>query len=151
MRLRRRALAEADYSATRRSFLRTSAIAAAVASTPLFLEGCSKAVSSQVDRAVKVAVVGAGIAGLHATWLLKKAGVNVELFEGSKRIGGRAFTGNNVVVEGSTAELGGEWLDTKHHDMLTLAKTFGVELIDKLADTGDEVDAFHFNGRAYTM
>lgn len=102
MRLRRRALAEADYSATRRSFLRTSAIAAAVASTPLFLEGCSKAVSSQVDRAVKVAVVGAGIAGLHATWLLKKAGVNVEL-------------------------------------------------IDKLADTGDEVDAFHFNGRAYTM
>jgi|694.fasta_scaffold44599_2 monoamine oxidase len=151
MRLLRRALAEADYSATRRSFLRTSAVAAAVASTPLFLEGCSKAVSSQVDRAVKVAVVGAGIAGLHATWLLKKAGVNVELFEGSKRIGGRAFTGNNVVVEGSTAELGGEWLDTKHHDMLTLAKTFGVELIDKLADTGDEVDAFHFNGRAYTM
>lgn len=151
MRLLRRALAESEHSSTRRSFLRTSAIAAAVASTPLFLEGCAKAVSSQVDRTVKVAVVGAGLAGLHATWLLKKAGVNVELFEGSKRIGGRAFTGNNVVVEGSTAELGGEWLDTKHHDMLSLAKTFGVELIDKQADAGDEVEAFHFHGRAYTM
>jgi monoamine oxidase len=126
-------------------------MAAAVMSTPSILQSCAKATSARVDRSVKVAVVGAGLAGLTATRLLKNAGVNVELFEASKRIGGRAFTGNNVVVEGSTAELGGEWLDTNHYDMLNLAKEFGVELINKSMGPADEQDSFWFDGRSYSM
>ncbi len=150
MRLLRRAIAQSEHSASRRTFIKTSAMAAAAVATPALLQSCGKASSAQTDRAVKVAVVGAGLAGLHATWLLKKANINVELFEGSKRIGGRAFTGNNVVVEGATAELGGEWLDTSHADMFNLAKTFGVGLIDKVAEAqGEEV--FFFDGKTYSM
>lgn len=150
MGLFRRALAQTEHAASRRSFIRTTAFVAAAAATPSILQSCVKAASSLADRSVKVAVVGAGLAGLHATWLLKKGNVNVELFEGSKRIGGRAFTGNNLMVENSTAELGGEWLDTNHYDMLSLAKTFGVELIDK--KLGDNtVDVFYIDGRSYTM
>ena len=150
MRLLRRAIAQADHDASRRTFIKTSAMAAAAVATPALLQSCGKISSVKVDRTVKVAVVGAGLAGLHATWLLKKANVNVELYEGSKRIGGRAFTGNNVVVEGGTAELGGEWLDVSHSDMFSLAKTFGVGLIDKEAEAeGEEV--FFFGGKAYSM
>ncbi len=150
MRLLRRAIAQAEHSATRRTFIKTSAMAVAAAATPALLQSCGKASSAKTDRSVKVAVVGAGLAGLHATWLLKKANVNVELFEGSKRIGGRAFTGNNVVVEGATAELGGEWLDTSHADMFNLAKTFGVGLIDKEAEA-EGLEVFFFDGKSYSM
>ena len=37
----------------------------------------------------KAAVVGAGISGLYACWLLEKRGYSVELYEKSDAIGGR--------------------------------------------------------------
>lgn len=152
MRMLRRAIAQSEHSATRRSFLRTTAIAAAVATAPsMIVQSCANAASAKVDRTMKVAVVGAGLAGLHATWLLHQSNVQVELFEGSKRIGGRAFTGNNVVVEGSTAELGGEWIDTNHSDIHSLAKRFGVELIDKKSGESTEMESFYFEGNSYSM
>ncbi len=40
-----------------------------------------------------VIVIGGGLAGLHAAELLVQAGANVVLLEGSRRIGGRVFTG----------------------------------------------------------
>ena len=36
-----------------------------------------------------VAIVGAGMAGLTAGWLLDNAGFTVEMFEASQRVGGR--------------------------------------------------------------
>jgi oxygen-dependent protoporphyrinogen oxidase len=43
-----------------------------------------------MDRAPKVAVVGAGLAGLGAAWRLDRAGFDVALFERAARPGGRA-------------------------------------------------------------
>ncbi|HSN73338.1 MAG TPA: FAD-dependent oxidoreductase, partial [Steroidobacteraceae bacterium] len=39
-----------------------------------------------------VLVIGAGLAGLHAAWILGEAGLNVRVLEGSPRIGGRMLT-----------------------------------------------------------
>jgi monoamine oxidase len=41
---------------------------------------------------IKVAVIGAGEAGLAAAFELRKTGCNITLFEASNRIGGRVFT-----------------------------------------------------------
>ena len=48
-----------------------------------------------------VAIIGAGMAGLVAAWLLKQAGFTVEIFEASVRVGGRVRT----LREGFSSEL----------------------------------------------
>jgi len=56
------------------------------------------------DRDLKIAVVGAGVAGLSAAYLLKKAGYsNVTVFEKEDRLGGKCRT---VKLDGRTYELG---------------------------------------------
>lgn len=53
----------------------------------------------------KVAVVGAGIAGLTTAYRLMQAGIDVQLYEARGRIGGRIWT---VLVDNCIAEMGGQ-------------------------------------------
>jgi len=78
----------------------------------------------------RIAVVGAGIAGLNATYLLAQAGFRVALYEGSDHIGGRIQTNYGAVAPNVYTELGGEFIDSDHDDMLALAQMFGLGLID---------------------
>jgi monoamine oxidase len=95
-----------------------------------------------------IAVVGAGIAGLNATYLLAKAGLSVSLYEGSDHIGGRIQTAQGAVAPGVFTELGGEFIDSDHADMRALATTFGFGLIDTQApsEAGLKV-AYYADGR----
>ncbi|MBE6053220.1 MAG: FAD-dependent oxidoreductase [Clostridium sartagoforme] len=43
-------------------------------------------------KKVRVAIIGAGEAGLAAAYELKKIGCNITIFEASKRVGGRVYT-----------------------------------------------------------
>jgi oxygen-dependent protoporphyrinogen oxidase len=54
-----------------------------------------------MDRTPKVAVVGAGLAGLGAAWRLSRAGCDVALFEREPRPGGRA---TSETIDGYTLE-----------------------------------------------
>ncbi|MEM7051449.1 MAG: FAD-dependent oxidoreductase [Acidobacteriota bacterium] len=54
----------------------------------------------------RVAVVGAGLAGLTAAWELRDAGVEVRLFEGSERPGGRVWTLRNPFGDGLPIDAG---------------------------------------------
>jgi len=56
----------------------------------------------------KVAVIGAGLAGLTTAYRLHKAGYDVDVFEARERVGGRVFTVN---LNGTLTELGGQNLD----------------------------------------
>ena len=102
--------------------------------------------ASQSDA--RIAVVGAGIAGLNATYLLAKAGLSVSLYEGSDHIGGRIQTAYGAVAPGVFSELGGEFIDSDHADMLALASTFGFGLIDTEApsEAGLQI-AYYADGR----
>lgn len=151
MHLVRRAIAQAQHDPSRRSFLHTSVLAAAAAATPTIIQSCTASPSVRIDRTVRVAVVGAGLAGLHAAWLLRKAHIDVAVFEASKRLGGRCLTANNLLVNGAWTELGGEFIDSGHGDMLTLAAALGVELIDTQSMRYQENDTYYFHGRAYSM
>jgi monoamine oxidase len=97
---------------------------------------------------VRIAVVGAGIAGLNATYLLAKAGLSVALYEGSDHIGGRIQTNYGGVAPNIYSELGGEFIDSGHDDMLALATLFGFGLIDTEAPSEDGLQVAYFaNGR----
>jgi len=99
----------------------------------------------------RVVVVGAGLAGLTAARALKRAGVAVLLYEGSDRVGGRCHSVVGQLGPGLVTELGGEFIDGKHADMLALAREFDLPLLDTLAPSEDGLaETYHFGGQHYS-
>ena len=129
---------------SRREFLGASAAlltTMAVGAQPVFA----------LARSPRIAIVGAGIAGLNAAYQLGKAGLHPTLYEGAAHIGGRIRTAHNGVAPGVSVELGGEFIDSAHEDMLSLVSEFGLDLIDTQAqsETGLNI-AYYANGRLHT-
>lgn len=77
---------------------------------------------------MRVVVVGAGMAGLTATRLLRAGGADVELIEAGTRAGGRARSLTSPFAGGRVVETGAEWVDTDHHRMIDLLRRSGIEL-----------------------
>lgn len=94
----------------------------------------------------RVAVVGAGIAGLHCAYRLQQAGVDVTVYEASTRVGGRMFTAREKTYDDQTFELGGELIDSNHATMFALAKELDITLDDRLGDDGIQPDVWWVNG-----
>lgn len=80
----------------------------------------------------RIAIVGAGIAGLHAAHILSKGGLAADLYEAGARAGGRMLTLQGLAAEGLWTEAGGEFVDSSHQDMLDLAKEFGIGIQDAM-------------------
>ncbi len=96
----------------------------------------------------KVLVVGAGIAGLTAAYRLRQAGVPVDIIEARNRVGGRMRSLANAAGSGVTVELGGEFIDTDHTKLRSLAQELGLETADLLAtDEGLVPETWYFQGR----
>lgn len=151
MAMLKRAISTSQVDVGRRSFLRTSAMAAAVVSAPSLITSCTKPGNLPVSRKPRVAVVGAGIAGLHAAHLLNKQGIDVQVYEASTRTGGRIFTVNNVLAPNAVTELGGEYIDTIHADMMNLINEFNLELLDLGSEPFVHLkQKYVFNGMEYT-
>lgn len=98
------------------------------------------------SAAARVAVVGAGIAGLHCAYRLQQAGANVSVFEASSRVGGRMFSSRDPAYDGQLFELGGELIDSNHATLMALAEEFEIALDDRLADASIQPDVWFVNG-----
>jgi monoamine oxidase len=72
----------------------------------------------------RVAVVGAGFAGLACAVDLAQAGVDVTVFEARQRVGGRVWT--DVMPDGARYERGGEFVETGYDHMLRRAAGYGL-------------------------
>jgi len=129
-------------SASRREFVKGALALGAAALVP----GCRP----KSAGAPRIAIVGAGIAGLQAVHSLSKNGLSSEIFEAGARAGGRILTLQGLVADGLWTEAGGEFIDSSHADMLALAKEFGIEVQDALG--GDRAglieNAWLFGGKA---
>ncbi|MBX7153600.1 MAG: FAD-dependent oxidoreductase [Bacteriodetes bacterium] len=135
---------------TRRQFLAGTGL---VAGASLFgaLPATALAPLRKEKEAPHIAIIGAGIAGLTAAWTLRKRGVYAEVYEATTRIGGRMFTGRNVVGDNVYSELGGEFVDTTHTEILALAKELGISLNDLQSETEKPyTDLFVFKGQQYS-
>ncbi len=71
----------------RREILQQLAALGASSALPAGLAGCAGP-----KKDAQVIVIGAGLAGLNAAWLLQQQGFDVLVLEGSERIGGRVYT-----------------------------------------------------------
>ena len=78
----------------------------------------------------QIVVVGAGLAGLVAARMLKRAGLSVRLFDAANRVGGRTRSLLDRFGSGLATEMGGEFVDSRHADMLALAREFGLTVLD---------------------
>jgi len=99
----------------------------------------------------RIAIIGAGLAGLTAARELRKAGHEADVFEGSTRIGGRCYSargkfGNQI------AEHGGEFIDSGHKEIRALAKELGLTLDDVLAVIPPNAHGrYFFAGKPYSL
>jgi monoamine oxidase len=99
----------------------------------------------QPGPAVKVAIVGAGLAGLACADELSRNGINATLYDASTRVGGRCFSLANF-FPGQVAERGGEFIDNLHKTMLGYVTRFKLELEDVGKEPPGEVFYF-FDGQ----
>lgn len=117
----------ANVRTNRRSFLKSTLIGAAALALP-------QLVKAKDGSLPKIVIVGSGVSGLSAAYFLQKQGIKAEIYEGSFRVGGRMFTYQNVFEKKASTDLGGEFIDTNHLDLIALAQELGVELYDLSKD-----------------
>jgi len=128
-----------DWKKSRRRFIRDMSLAAgSMTLLPSFL--------LKQKATPDIVIVGAGMAGLNAAYQFNKKGIKARIYEASGRTGGRMFTMKDQFGDGITTDIGGEFVDTTHADILQLTKEFNLDLYDlgqdKLASK-----TFYFEGR----
>src|SRR2546428_7115968 len=83
-----------------------------------------------MDKQTRIAIIGAGIAGLNAALTLQDAGLACRIYEASNRIGGRMHFDTTTWADGMGSEWGGEFIDSNHPAILHLIERFNVKTID---------------------
>lgn len=124
-------------------------LASAIAASTWRQDGGRVAAQSGI---APVAIVGAGIAGLTAGYRLTQAGVPVNIIEASNRVGGRMFTISKAAGTAIAAELGGEFINSDHTCLRTLAEELDLNPIDILAPQAGLIqETFFFLGRRVSL
>ena len=101
---------------------------------------------------LRIAVVGAGIAGLNAALTLQDAGLACDIYEAADRVGGRMHSNTTTWADGLVSEWCGEFIDAAHTAMHDLIRRFNLETraLDR-GGPGHSRTLLYFGGHAYQM
>ena len=137
----------AEERTTRRELLkRTATAGAAVAGASTIGRFARAAYGASTPR---IAIIGAGLAGLTCGYRLKQAGLNAQIYEASSRVGGRCWSIHDF--DPLVGEHGGELIDQGHQAMRQLAQELGLPLDNLLqGEPKGTEDFFYVNGGKYT-
>ena len=130
---------------SRREFVKETASAFALGIGALSLPRLARG----ANATPKIAIVGAGLAGLSTAYYLRRAGLPATLYEAANRIGGRVITLHDTFGSGLHTELGGEFIDTHHDTMHELASHFDLALTS-VKDPALVDHAYFSGGRHYS-
>ena len=133
---------------TRRRFLHGGlAVVSAVSAATFNCKQAAKAINTS-----KVLIVGGGIAGLTAGYRLQQAGVPIDIIEATNRLGGRIRTIYNSLGTAIPAEMGGEFIDSRHKNLLGLVKELNLKVADlQNSDQGLNEEVWYFENRQITQ
>ncbi len=99
----------------------------------------------------RIAIVGAGIAGLNAALTLQDAGLACSVYEASDRVGGRMHSDTVTWDDGMVSEWCGEFIDGDHEILRGLIKRFGLKTIDLGRAKGNRGESvMYFCNRYYS-
>ncbi|MBE9184336.1 FAD-dependent oxidoreductase [Microcoleus sp. LEGE 07076] len=137
-----------NFPISRRQLLHGGlAAASAVAAATFTREGAF----AQQGRS-PILIVGAGISGLTAGYRLRQGGVRADIIEATNRVGGRIRTVPKVAGTLIPADLGGEFIDTGHTTLISLATELGLRAIDLAqVQSGFVKDTFFFDRRRFSL
>lgn len=142
----------ADAAYSRREFLkRGGAVGAALAVVgPAALARPGRAAAGSVPR---IAIVGAGIAGLNAALTLQDKGLLSTVYEASGRVGGRMHSDRSGYwANGQVSEFCGELIDSNHTTIRGLASRFNLPTVDLLAaEPVGSTETYWFLGGRYSV
>lgn len=102
----------------------------------------------------KITILGAGIAGLVAAYELERLGHQVDIIEGSPRVGGRVWTHRfGTEHDAPYAELGAMRIPSSHHHTLHYVKEMGLsDKLCKFMTVFEEQNAFiNLEGKIFKM
>ena len=96
----------------------------------------------------KIAIIGAGAAGVRTAHRLRQYNIDADLYEGSERLGGRMHS-SSTAFDGRVIEWGGELVSTEHTALRNLCNTLSIGLEDanKLPEGMEET--YLINGKLY--
>jgi monoamine oxidase len=140
------------YRVSRRQFLKSGATAAAAAGLATTTGG--GLVRAGAMEQPRIAIIGAGLAGLNAALTLKDLEIDATVYEARKRVGGRCWSVTDPKY-GYVLDQGGSFINSDHADMLALIERYDLNLYDRLADVDVETqkypsDAYYFDGGLIT-
>jgi monoamine oxidase len=134
---------------TRRRFLQLSALAVPAAPSLLQRPAQPEAANKRSPGNTAVVIVGAGLAGLRAADLLRRAGREVVVLEARDRAGGRVLTVRTPFDDGLHAEAGPIRIAGVHQTVLRAVRSFGLTLTPFASSQGSPVVAIQ--GKASTV
>jgi monoamine oxidase len=136
---------DASPTTSRRAFIRNAGAAATALVAAPALGGVRTARAAADER---VAIVGAGIAGLTAARVLRDRGVSCTVYDARSRVGGRMHSERAFWANGQVSEYGAELIDTDHTTIRALARRYGLQLADVLAgEVPDAEETVKIRGR----
>ncbi|MFT3769442.1 MAG: NAD(P)/FAD-dependent oxidoreductase [Minicystis sp.] len=127
---------------SRRAFL-----AGAFASATALALGLDR--PSRAADTPRIAIVGAGIAGLSCALDLRDRGVHATVYEASDRVGGRMFSNIGYFDEGQVSEWCAELIDTDNLALHRLAARFGLTVDDLHAGQAMGAEETYYLDGAY--
>ncbi len=123
--------------------------ASAIAATTLHQ---NQRVIAQPSAVPPILIVGAGIAGLTAAYRLAQVGIPVNIIEARNRVGGRIRTLPKAAGTSLYADLGGEFINSDHTNLINLALELGLRFIDlEAADAGLIQETYFFAGTRISL
>lgn len=126
---------------SRRDFLGAAALTAGALAVPRHAFGQGQP---------RIAVIGAGMAGLAAALKLADHGVDCTVYEAADRIGGRMYSNTDYFDQNQVFEWCGELIDSGHATIRRLAQRFGLTLDDLLAaEPARSEETYYFFGQYY--
>jgi monoamine oxidase len=143
----------ADRPFSRRRFLTGAAVAGAGLALGPAAQALASTRQGSSRHQPRIAVVGAGLAGLRCSHLLwTRHGIRSTLYEGHpERIGGRCWSLRDYFSNGLITEHGGAFIDSNQYAALNLAAELGLQLEDY---NGGELiglpEVYWFDGAYYT-
>ncbi len=125
----------------RRKFLKQSSLSVAgLIMLQHFLASCKKDNAFEGSKYTgKVTIIGAGVAGMYAAYLLHKQGAEVEILEASDRHGGRIKSLKDYTD--FTIDLGAEKIKGERSPWYDMVRAAGVNFVDQ--ELGN---LYYFNG-----